>query len=367
MGAITEIFRSYGPQFLETQPGLTKEQKKVIKAIINCRSGSYGVTIYRCPQCRKTHIFDRSCGNRHCPQCQYLKSRRWLETQVQRKLPTPYFMLTFTVPAEIRAFCLSFQKQAYGAMFKAAADATRLLAKDPHYIGAETIGLTGVLHTWGRQMQYHPHIHFIVPAGGLSKSGNTWLPSHNLFYLPVKALSRIYRALFKAEMAKLGLLRQITSSVWSCSWNVNCQPVGDGEPSLKYLAPYVFRVAISDSRIISVEGQKVTFAYRKTGSNRLRTSSIHVFEFIRRFLLHVLPSGFMNVRHYGFMSAATGISLVKLRLLILRVRKLSCMTFDQLLSPRVERHSHIASCRGCGSQLKFICSIIPGVPFRGPT
>lgn len=367
MGAITEIFRSYGPQYLATHPELPKEQKKVLAAIINCRSGAYGITVYRCTECGKTLHLDRSCGNRHCPQCQYLKSRKWLDSQLQRKLPCSYFMLTFTMPSEMRPFCLRFQQQAYGAMFKAAASAIRKLAKDPRFIGADMTGFTGILHTWGRQMQYHPHIHFIAPAGGLSNNRDKWLGSRNTFYLPVKALSRIYRAVFKAEMEKAELLADIPTHVWSIPWNVNCQPVGDGEASLKYLAPYVFRVAISDSRIVSVDGRNVTFAYRRSGSNRPRRSTVDALKFIRRFLLHVLPHGFMKVRHYGFFSAAATVPLVKLRILILSALERSVSEFGRIVPVPIIPVHQTPPCRVCGGKLDYLCSIIQGVPFRGPT
>ncbi|MEJ2648770.1 MAG: transposase [Sedimentisphaerales bacterium] len=276
-------------------------------------------------------------------------------------------MLTFTMPAQIRPFCRSHQEIAYGAMFKAATGAIKKLAKDPRFIGTDLPGATGVLHTWGRQQQYHPHLHFIVPAGGLSKNGDKWMPARNAFYLPVKALSKIFRAKFRDQMQKAALLRHIDSEVWLLAWNVNCQPVGDSEATLKYLAPYIFRVAISDSRIAAVKNRCVTFTYRKKGSNRPRKCTLDVFEFIRRYLQHVLPSGFMKVRHYGFMNHNCKVSLTKIRLMILaRVQKVD-VELSLLKSPARKPFKIAPSCHGCGAKLIYLFSIIPGVPCRGPT
>jgi hypothetical protein len=317
MGAITEIFRTFGPEYLTRYPDMPLPHKKTIEAIINCRSGHYGAAVYQCNSCGTKHLIDRSCGNRHCPQCQYHKSRQWLEAQLDRRLPGNHFLLTFTVPEQLRPFCRSHQEAAYGAMFTSSADAIKKLAKDPRFIGTDLPGFTAVLHTWGRQVQYHPHLHFIVPAGGLSTDRKKWLPAGNAFYLPVRALATIYRAKFKTEMATQGLLPQIDPRVWHIAWNVNCQAIGGSETTLKYLAPYIFRVAISNSRIMNVKERTVTFSYRKKDSNRVRKVTLDVLEFIRRFLQHVLPTGFMKVRHYGFMSTNCAVSLARLRLLIL--------------------------------------------------
>ncbi len=367
MGAITDIFRTFAPEYLQRFPNLPDQHKKVIEAILNCRSGNLGVAVYRCEGCEKIHYIDRSCGNRHCPQCQYHKSRDWLESQLSRRLPGEHFMLTFTMPEEIRPFCRSHQRAAYEALFKAASQSIKKLARDPRHIGADLPGFTGVLHTWGRQLQYHPHLHFIVPAGGLSKNRKKWLTAGNDFYLPVRALSKIFKAKFKAEMEKNGLLPFIDSQAWQVTWNVNCQAVGDAEASLKYLAPYVFRVAISDSRVVAVEGRNVTFSYRKSGSNRARKITIDVIEFIRRFLQHVLPCGFMKVRHYGFMNSACKVPLAWLRLLVLAALKKVSFALSDLAVKKTEVKRKKPVCRCCGAELLYLFSIIPGVPCRGPT
>lgn len=365
MGAITEIFRSFGPEYLQRYPQMPAQHKKTIAAIINCRSGEYGAAFYHCEGCGQRHRVDCSCGNRHCPQCQYHKTRQWLKTQLEKSLPVAHSMLTFTVPESIRDFCRANQKAAYCAMFKASSESIKTIVKDPRFVGTDLPGFTGVLHTWGRLLPYHPHIHYIIPAGGLSTDRKKWITARNSFYLPVRALSKIFRAKFKAEMVKLDLVKQIDPVVWSSEWIVNCQAVGKPEASLKYLAPYVFRVAISDNRIIAVKNRKVIFRYRKTGSRRLRKTSMEVMEFIRRFLQHVLPAGFMKVRHYGFMNANCAVNCRDLcKRVIASLRDLTLLLSDEIQQPSTTAR-YRPFCSSCGSQLVYLFSIIPGKPCRG--
>jgi len=317
MGAISEIFRTFGPEYLQLYAAAIPQQhRKVIDAIVRCRTEQSGVTIYQCEQCGESHIVLRSCGNRHCPTCQYLKSQQWLQNQLERQLPGHHFMLTFTVPEQIRPFIRSHQRAAYGALFSASSGAIKKLAADEKHIGGDLPGFFGVLHTWGRQLHYHPHIHYVVPGGAMSTQDGSWHPSRIDFYLPVRPLSTIYRAKFRHAMGEAGLLPLIPHEVWEVNWNVNCQAVGRSESSLKYLAPYVFKVAISDSRIVKVEDRTVFFRYRKPHGRRLRTMALDALEFMRRFLQHVLPSGFMKIRYYGFMSPSCAVTLEKIRCLI---------------------------------------------------
>ena len=317
MTTIKDIFSEFGPQYLEHHgERIPNEHRKVIQAIIDCRSGEFGFTIYHCRRCGEHHLVNRSCGNRHCPNCQHHKTQQWLAKQRTRALPTHHFLFTFTVPEQIRDFIRSNQKAAYNAVFEASSEALKLLAKDERFIGTDLPGFFGVLQTWGRQLQYHPYIHYVVPGGGLSKDRTQWLSSRQDFYLPVKALSRIYRAKFRDAMRKTGLLDRIESKVWSAGWNVDCQAVGGSDTSLKYLAPYVFKVAISNNRIVRVENRTVTFKYREHNTDLYCTASLDVVEFIRRFLQHVLPNGFMKVRHYGFLSANCALPIDTIRALI---------------------------------------------------
>lgn len=199
--------------------------------------------------------------------------------------------MTFTIPATLRPFVRSNQRACYGALFRAAADALQKLARDPRFLGAARLGFTAVLHTWGRAMTYHPHLHVVVPAGGLCEDGKTWMPSRPDFLVPVKALSKIFRAKFRDEMAKAGLLAEIDPAVWRENFNTDSRAVGDGESTLTYLSRYVFRVAISNARILSCDNGRVRFRWKKSGSRRWRTMELDALEFIRRFLQHVLPPG----------------------------------------------------------------------------
>jgi len=316
MTTLREIFTAFAPEYLERYPQLPLPHRTVIRAIQQCRSGHYGHSLYACPSCGGQHHVQHACGNRHCPQCQQHKTRQWLQHHLEQQLPGPHFLLTFTVPEMLRPFIRSHQRPAYQALFHASATALKRLAKDQRVIGTDLPGFTGVLHTWGRQLQYHPHIHYIVPGGGLSEDRTTWRPSRPNFFVPVKALSPIYCALFKEEMRHAGLLEHIEPQVWTIPWNVHSQANHQGHSAFTYLAPYVFKVAISNNRIVSLTGRTVTFTYRKVGSARLRAAHLDVMEFLRRFLQHVLPDGFMKVRHFGFLHASCAISPATIRLMM---------------------------------------------------
>ena len=318
MPTLRDIFTAFAPEYLERYPHLPTAHRKVISAIQQCQSGSYGHSLYQCHTCGDQHRVNHSCGNRHCPQCQHHTTQQWLEHHLDKQLPGPHFLLTFTVPETLRPFIRSHQRPAYQAMFHASATALKRLATDERFIGTDLPGFTGVLHTWGRQLQYHPHIHYIVPGGGLSKDRTIWRPSRANFFVPVKALSPIYRALFKEEMAQAELLEHIDPQVWTIPWNVHSQANHHGSSAFTYLAPYVFKVAISNRRLVSLTDHTVTFTYRKVGSARLRTAHLDGMEFLRRFLQHVLPEGFMKVRHFGFLHASCALSLATIRLLIVQ-------------------------------------------------
>jgi hypothetical protein len=317
MPTVAEVLRRYGGEYLEqfgtTIPG---EHKKVLRAITACRTGALGTVLYACPSCGRTHTVARSCGNRHCPTCQQEKTLAWLEKQIDRLLPCPYFLVTFTLPAELRALARSHQRVVYAALFEASSEALRSLATDPKFVGTDRLGFFGVLHTWGRTLDYHPHVHYVVPGGGVSADGSCWLPSRADFLVPVEALSIVFRAKFRDILNREGLLNLADPAVWRRDWVVHSQAAGDGRASLRYLAPYVFRVAIGDHRIVSCDDGKVTFTYRRVGSNRPRKMTLDALEFIRRFLQHVLPAGFQKVRHYGFLSPKSSIALEAVRWLV---------------------------------------------------
>jgi Putative transposase/Transposase zinc-binding domain len=307
MTTLRDIFTAFAPEYLERYPHLPMAHRKVISAIQQCQSGHYGHSLYQCQHCGGQHRVNHSCGNRHCPQCQQHKTQQWLQHHLEKQLPGPHFLLTFTVPETLRPFLRSHQRLGSHAMFHASSEALKRLAKDERFIGTDLPGFTGVLHTWGRQLQYHPHIHYIVPGGGLSADRTTWLPSRANFFVPVKAL---------AEMRQAGLLEDINPQVWTIPWNVHSRANHHGHSAFTYLAPYVFKVAISNRRIVGLKDRTVTFTYRKVGSTRPRTAHLDVMEFLRRFLQHVLPDGFMKVRHFGLLHTSCAVPLATIRLLI---------------------------------------------------
>jgi hypothetical protein len=221
-------------------------------------------------------------------------------------------MLTFTLPAALNEIVRSNQNLLYNLLFRISAAATQHLAKDARFVGGQ-IGLVGILHTWGRNLAYHPHIHYLIPAGGLAADAQTWLPARQDFLLPVKALSRIFRGRFRQALAKTALFARIQSKVWQQERVVHCKPVGNGRTALKYLAPYVFRVAISNRRLVKLEDDQVTFRYYATDTGQLKLCTLSAEEFIHRFLQHVLPKGFVKVRYFGFFAPGCRKSLASLR------------------------------------------------------
>jgi hypothetical protein len=317
MSPIQEIFRTYAPEYLHRYGDrMPTEHKKVIYALQNCRSGSYGTAVYRCDQCGSNHVFPCSCGNRHCPTCQLDKAKEWLHKQLQKLLPCHYFLITVTLPKPLQRFIRSHQRSGYAAIFSCTYAALKKLAADPRFLGSSSIGFLAVLHTWGSQLQYHPHLHLIVPGGGIAPDASSWLSSRQDLFVHTKPLAGIIRAKFRDAMNSAGLLEQVDPSVWSQDWVVDTQSVGNGQTSLRYLARYLFRVAISNNRILSYDNHAVTFRYKDSASRRWRTMTLDAMEFIRRFLQHVLPAGFMKVRHYGFLNGNAALSLEKLRDLV---------------------------------------------------
>jgi hypothetical protein len=313
---LADIFRQYGLAYRQKYANrLLPSHRRAMRAIEQCRTSALGGQAYSCPQCHQTQYSYHSCRNRHCPKCQNDKAQAWLEKQQNFLLPVPYFMLTFTLPAALRPIARSHQNFVYDLLFKASAAATQLLAQDPRFVGGQ-LGLIGILHTWGRNLSYHPHIHYLVPAGGLSADHRTWLPAHHHFLIPVKALSRIFRAKFKYVLQKSGLANDIPNTVWKQEWVVHCKPVGNGRTALKYLAPYVFRVAISNRRLVKLENNQVTFSYRSSDTGQNKFCTLSVEEFIQRFLQHVLPRGFVKIRYFGFFGSSQRLLLAALRLLL---------------------------------------------------
>ena len=351
---IGEIFRRYGPDYRQKYASrMSRDQRQVMALLERCRTGELGAALYRCEACGKSHVMPRSCGNRHCLLCQGHKARQWLDEQLDKLLPCAYFLVTFTVPGELRRVIRGHPRECYSALFEAAVAKRRELAQNPRHVGSRRLGFTGVLHTWGRALSYHPHLHFIVPGGGLSDDGQRWLPSRVDFFLPVKAASVIFRAKFRQQMQEAGLLGKIPSSVWTRNWVVHSQAVGDGRRALRYLAPYVYRVALSKRRIVKCEpgpdgSGRVTFTYRKSGSKRWRRMTVTAEEFIRRFLQHVLPRGWQKVRHYGFAHPRHRVDREWLKMLVTVTLNEVCVL---IVAAKPVPVPHRPTCVRCGGPL----------------
>jgi hypothetical protein len=353
MPTVADVLRQYGPAYLERfGAAMPPEHIKVLRAITACRTGELGTALYMCQSCGKTHAVPCACGNRHCPSCQWGKTNAWLEEQTARLLPCPYFLVTFTVPAGLRAVIRQHQRIGYAALFEASSAALQKLAGNPRFVGSSRCGFTGVLQTWGRTLEYHPHVHYIVPGGALSEDGTKWLPARPNYFVPEKALAILFRAKFRDALDRAGLLPQVDAAVWRANWVVDSEAVGDGRTSLKYLAPYVYRVAISDHRITSCDNDRVTFSYRRSGTKRTRTMTLDAFEFIRRFLQHVLPRGFQKVRHYGFLSRSSKRSIEEVRDLVALHYGLLALLLAKI--PQITPTEGRMRCEDCGGLLLWI-------------
>jgi hypothetical protein len=318
---VADIFRAHGAEWRRCQAGhLSLAQLKVMSAIERCRSAELGGHRLRCPACAQTQIAYNSCRNRHCPKCQASAARRWLEARQAELLPVDYYHLVFTLPAAISAIAYYNKAAIYGLLFRAAAETLRTIAADPKHLGAR-IGVTLVLHTWGSAMTHHPHVHGIVPGGGLSLDGARWVSSRPGFFLPVRVLSSLFRRRMLERLAEAhragelqffnehrALADREAFADWlkplrQQQWVVYAKrPFAGPAAVLAYLSRYTHRVAIANRRLLSMDEHGVRFRwkdYRAKGRYRQKTMSLDAGEFIRRFLLHVLPNGFHRIRHYG--------------------------------------------------------------------
>jgi len=314
---VADIIRLHGAAYRE-QYGktLNSVQTRALRDIAACRTPFFGGHLYQCDHCQQNVFAFHSCGNRSCPKCHQNQTDRWLEKQRGHLLPCSYFLVTFTLPAELRPLARSHPKKIYGLLMKAAAESLQKLANDPRYLGAR-IGALSVLHTWTRAMLFHPHVHMLVTAGGLSSDHSSWIePKHQQFLVPVQALSIIFRAKICAGLKKAGLLAAIPPSLWKKNWVVHCQHAGRGQKVLDYLARYVFRIAITNSRLESIDSTAVRFRYRDNKTQQIRHISLPGVEFIGRFLQHVLPRGCTKVRYYGIWSPSCRKQLGQARELI---------------------------------------------------
>jgi len=303
MAEVADIVRLHGEAYGQKyRHGLTSAQQQALADIRHCRTPFFGGHVHQCGHCGKEIYSYHSCRNRSCPKCHHNQTERWLARQQDRLPPCPYYLVTFTVPAELHAIARSHPRKVYSLMMRAAADALQKLARDPRYLGAR-IGALAVLHTWTRAMLFHPHVHMLVTAAGVSPDGSRWIqPQNPAFLVPVRALSILFRAKLCAALKKADLLGRIPPAVWKNAWVVHSQHAGSGRKVLDYLGRYVFRIAISNNRIDSIDGGTVQFRYRDNSTQQIRHVTLSGEEFLRRFLQHVPPRGLMKVRHYGILS-----------------------------------------------------------------
>jgi Putative transposase/Transposase zinc-binding domain len=298
---VADIFRLHDPAYRQQFGSrMWPSHRRAMQDIEHCRTALLGGQVYFCDQCQAERYSYHSCKNRHCPKCGNEQANEWLDQQQNLLLLIPYFLVTFTLPQELRTVARSNQKTVYNLLFRASSQALLKLAHDPRFVGGQ-IGMVGVLHTWTRQLIYHPHVHFIVTGGGLSNHGR-WRSSRPDFLVPVKALSKIFRAKLRDQLKKTQLFTQVQASVWQQAWVVHFQPVGTGQAAFKYLAPYIFRVALSNRRLVRFADGQVTFHYKESATEQINSCTLTAEEFIRRFLQHVLPERFVKVRYYGLLS-----------------------------------------------------------------
>lgn len=355
MSTLADIFRLFGLAYIEKfSDKIPLAHLKVIEDITACRTEALGGQVFYCEHCQQYHYSYHSCGNRHCNKCQNDRAGEWLQEKTNMLLPVSHFLVTFTLPDALRRIARSHQKLFYKLLFKCAAGALQTLAQDFKYLGG-IIGMLGILHTWGRELCYHPHVHFIVPGLAYFKEGDALLFAKENFLLPVKAASIIFRAKFRDALNKedAKLFNSIPVQTWKQDWVVHCENVGSGEAAFKYLANYVFRVAISNNRICKMENGKVSFKYQDSNSKLWKTMTLDALEFMRRFLQHVLPKGFMKVRYYGFWASAN-------KHLLKRIRELLHVREEQQPIQTSNRKTEPMRCPTCQHILIFIAEVKPG-------
>ncbi len=317
---VADIFRQHGSSFRLTHP-LSPEQRRVMRAIEQCRTAALGGHVDECDTCAHQRISYNSCRNRHCPKCQSLAKARWLEARVADLLPVQYFHVVFTLPEQLAALALQNKRVVYNLLFSTAAETLRTIAADPKHLGAE-IGFLAVLHTWGQTLRHHPHLHCVVPGGGLAPDGQRWIACRQGFFLPVNVLARLFRRLFLTALARayqherlafhgtiaylaqpLAFQRLLVSLRRREWWVYAKPPFGSPEQVLAYLGRYTHRVAISNHRLLALKDGRVTFSWKDyTRGSQQRPMTLTAEEFIRRFLLHVLPRGFQRLRQYGLLA-----------------------------------------------------------------
>ncbi len=386
---VADIFRDHGAAWRHANAGhVSLDQLKVMSAIERCRTVALGGHVARCEDCAHTVIAYNSCRNRHCPKCQGAAAKQWLAEREAELLPVPYFHVVFTLPGPIADIAYQNKAVIYDLLFKAAAEATLTIAADPKHLGA-SIGITAVLHSWGSALTHHPHLHMIVPGGGISLDGQRWIAGRPAFFLPVRVLSRLFRRLFlkmltiaheagrlaffrdHAALADKGAFAAFLAPLRKAEWVVYAKkPFGGPQAVLAYLARYTHRVAISNRRLISADETGVTFKwkdYRIEGPGRYKTMTLPTHEFIRRFLMHVLPKGLHRIRYGLFANGNRAANIARARELLAMPPRVTEPETDAPAETDQPRMLP-TPCPCCGGRMIIIETFAPGCePKHRPT
>jgi hypothetical protein len=368
---MADIVRFAGQSFLQrSQRWINWQHQKILLAITRCRTAALGGHRDRCSDCGHTAISYNSCRNRHCPKCQGNARQRWLQARERELLPTPYVHVVFTLPRELAPLALQNKQLMYNLLFQASAETLLEIARDPRHLGAE-IGFFSVLHTWNQRLQHHPHIHCVLAAGGLAPDHSRWISSHRSFFLPIKILSRVFRGKFVAglktafrearlefhgTLTPLAEPRTFTSwlrLLFRHDWVVYAKrPFGGPEHALRYLGAYTHRVAISNHRLVALTDGAVTFLWRDSAhGNKKRLMTLPVDEFVRRFLLHLLPRGFVRIRNFGFLANRQRAQLLPLCFSLLQA---SASISAASVSPSADRTHSRWNCPVCGATMHVL-------------
>ena len=387
---VADIFRAHGAAWRAANAGhISLDQLKVMSAIERCRTAALGGHVTRCEDCAHEHIAYNSCRNRHCPKCQAGAAKIWLAAREAELLPVRYFHLVFTLPKQIANIAHQNKREIYNLLMRASADTVIKIAADPKHLGAR-VGITSVLHTWGSAMTHHPHVHMIVPGGGLSVDGTSWIASRKTFFLSVRVLSRLYRRLILEGLAKLhkagnlqffGNHAELTDPavfgaflrpLRKIEWVVYAkEPFAGPKAVLAYLSRYTHRIAISNSRLIRFDAASVTFKvkdYRVDGPRRHTTMTLATGEFIRRFLIHVLPKGQHRIRHYGFYGNGNRAANIARIRELLGARAPSRNDTGDANGGDTDQHPRVLAlpCPCCGGRLMIADTFAPAQHPRAP-
>jgi len=316
---LADVVRRHGPAYLERfGERMPSAHRRALEAILRCHTPACGGSVYQCPQCGDLHFHYHGCGHRACGQCGHAAAQAWLERQTARLLPVDYFLATFTVPEALRPWIRADPKFFYDLLLRESAATLQDVAAQPRYGLEGQLGFLSVLHTWSRQLIYHPHVHCVIPAVALREDGSLGWPRQRDFLLPVQRLSARWRSRLRQALFALRpeIAAQIQPSVWRSPWVVHLQPAGHGRQALEYLSRYIFRTAISSARLLWQDDQNVCFSYTDSQSGQKRECILSGLEFLRRFLQHVLPKGFHRVRSYGWLGGAARESYEHIRALL---------------------------------------------------